>query len=189
LNLKKDHFTKLPALLFLAVGSLVMMIIVAQTGATLKTPATPLGILNLEFAYTAEKAFAVILAWTGLIPADNVFAAIINTWLDFIFLLFYALFLYQASTMLAIRHTGLLSTVGNFLSKGSLAAGILDVFENIGMLLTLNGHISNPVSLLTFLFSIVKWILAIAAVLYILLAGSSLLYKKVIRTALRNLSK
>jgi len=182
LNLKKDYFSKLPGLLFLALGSLVMLIVMAETGATLKTPATPLGILNLEFAYTAEKAFDVIIAWTGMISADNVFAAIINTWLDFIFLLFYALFLYHASRMLAIRHTGLISAMGNFLSKGGLAAGILDVFENIGMLLTLNGHISNTVSLLTFLFSIIKWLLAIAAVFYILVAGSLLLYKKVIRT-------
>lgn len=155
----------------------------AQTGATLKTPTTPLGILNLEFAYNAEKAFAVIFAWTGLIPADNVFAAIINTWLDFIFLLFYALFLYQACMMLAMQHTGLLAAIGSFLSKGALAAGVLDVFENIGMLITLNGHISNPVCLLTFLFSIVKWLLALAAILYILIAGAYLLHKKVPRTS------
>lgn len=171
-------------MLFLAAGSLFMLIVMAQTGATLKTAATPLGILNLEFAYTAEKAFAVIIAWTGLIPADNVFAAIINTWLDFIFLLFYALFLYQASKMLATKHAGLLSAIGHLLAKGALAAGVLDVFENIGMLLTLNGHISNTVSFLTFLFSIVKWLLALAAVLYILIAGALLLYKKVIRTSL-----
>ncbi len=161
-----------------------MLIVMAQTGVTLKTPTTPLGILNLEFAYTAEKAFAVILAWTGLIPTDNVFAAIVNTWLDFIFLLFYALFLYQACKMLATKHTGLLSVIGQFLAKGALAAGVLDVFENIGMLFTLNGHISDTVSLLTFLFSMVKWLLALAAVLYILLAGSLLLNKKVIRTSL-----
>ncbi len=182
--LKKDYFNKLPLLLFLGVGSFLMLIVMGQTSDTLKTSATPLGILNLEFAYTAEKAFAVIIAWSGLIPADNVFAAIINTWLDFIFLLFYSLFLYQASRMLAIRYTGLLSGTGHFLAKGALVAGLLDVFENIGMLLTLNGHISDTVSLLTFLFSIVKWLLALAAVLYILLAGSLLLYKKVIRTSI-----
>lgn len=170
-------------MLFLASGSFFMMIVMAQTGATLKTPATPLGILNLEFAYSAEKAFAVILAWTGLIPADNVFAAIINTWLDFIFLLFYAPFLYQASKMLAIKHAGLLSSIGTVIAKGALAAGVLDVFENIGMLLTLNGHISNTVSMLTFLFSIIKWLLALAAVLYILIAGASLLQKKAFRTS------
>lgn len=184
MTLKKNYFNKPPALLFLATGSLLMLIVMAQTGATLKTAATPLGILNLEFAYTAEKAFAVILAWTGLIPADNVFTAIINTWLDFIFILFYTLFLYQASKMLAITQTGLQSFIGHFLSKGALAAGMLDVLENIGMLLTLNGHISNTVCLLTFLFSIVKWLLAIAAVLYILIAGSLLFYKKTIRTSL-----
>jgi hypothetical protein len=183
LNLKKAYFNKLPVLIFLAAGSLIMMKVMVQTGATLKTPSTPLGILNLEFAYTAEKALAVILAWTGLIPADNVLAAIVNTWLDFIFLLFYSLFLYQACRMLSLKHTRLLSTAGHFIAKGALIAGLLDVFENIGMLLTLNGYISNTVALLTFLFSIVKWLLVLAAVLYILIAGLWLLYGKVLGKA------
>jgi hypothetical protein len=84
--------------------------------------------------------------------------------------------------MLAACYNGLLYKIGSFLAKGALAAGALDVFENIGMLITLHGHISTGCSLFTVIFSITKWVLVMATVLYILFAGALLLYKK-IRTA------
>ena len=155
-----------------------MMVVMAKTGATLKTAATPKGILDLEFAWNATKTTNVVLAWTGIIPADNVLAAMVNTWLDFIFLFFYSLFLNKTCRMIAVKFTGFFSAAGRLVATGALVAGLLDVLENIGMLTSLNGHISNTVSLLTVVFSITKWTLALAAVLYILVAGSSLLLKK-----------
>jgi hypothetical protein len=174
----KSFLNKKSGLLFLLAGTVVMMVVMAKTGATLKTDATPKGILDLEFAYNAAKTTNVISAWTGIIPADNVLAAIVNTWLDFIFLFFYSLFLNKACRMITAKHSGFLSATGSVLATGALVAGLLDIFENAGMLVSLNGHISNSVSLLTFIFSVAKWTLALASILYILVAGLLLLIKK-----------
>ena len=176
-----QQFIKKYRLLFLFAGTLIMMVLMAKSGTTLKTPSTSKGIIDLEFAYNESKAAFVINAWTGIIPADNRFIAIINTSLDFIFLIFYSLFLYFACKMIAAKGNGLFFTIGNFLAKGALAAGALDILENIGMLITLNGHLSDTNTLLTFIFSISKWILVLAAVLYTLIAGARMLYKKLIR--------
>ena len=80
--------------------------------------------------------------------------------------------------MIAAKYSGSLLTTGRTLDMGTLFACLLVVLENIGMLNSLNGNISNTVSLLTFIFSVTKWLLALDAVLYILAAGSLLLFKK-----------
>ena len=65
------------------------------------------------------------------------------------------------------------------MAKAALIAGMLDILENTGMLLTLNGHLSQYITLLTFIFSISKWILVIAAILYVALMGSVLVRRKI----------
>jgi hypothetical protein len=63
--------TKKYRLLFLFAGTLVMIVVMVKTGAPLKTPATPKGILDLEFAYNASKAYTVINAWPCVDAADK----------------------------------------------------------------------------------------------------------------------
>lgn len=150
----------------------------AKTGATLKTPATAIGIIDLEFAYSSEKAFTVINAWKNG-PVDKIPAAKNNTFFDFIFLFFYSLFLYHTCKLIAVSFSGFLWITGRLTAKLTLAAGLLDVFENVGMLITLQGHISDGCSLLTFIFSITKWIIILAAVMYIITSGSLILYQKI----------
>lgn len=156
-----------------AVGSLVMVILMSKTSATLKTPATPLGILNLEFAYNAAKAGTVLNAWQPNERIDNIEIAKFNTWLDFIFLFFYSLFLYKASKMLSGTYKGTLQKTGLLLANGAILAGLLDIMENAGMLFTLQGNINNAILLLTTAVSIIKWILALAAVAYLLIFGAA----------------
>lgn len=153
----------------------------AKTGSTLKTPATPKGILELEFAYNAVKATAVMNSWTDPGQVDNIPAAKLNTWLDFVFLTCYSLFLFHICQLFAASFTGYLYPIGMFLAKGALVAGVLDVLENVGMLVTLHGHVSDGCTLLTFIFSITKWIIALAAVGYAVFAGLLLLRHKLIR--------
>ncbi len=159
----------------------------AKTGATLKTPATPGGILTLEFAYDVPKATSVINTWTGFPSFDHKFAAVINTRLDFIFIFFYALLLYDSCKLIAANSNGSFHAIGNFLAKGALAAGGFDILENFGMLMTLHGPISDNYTLLTFIFSFSKWLLVIAAALYTLIAGAQVLYKKANMRSLANL--
>jgi hypothetical protein len=148
-------------LLILLLGNVVMIVVMTKTGATLKTPATPKGILDLEFAYNTSKAAIVTTAWAG----DNTGAAKINTYLDFIFLLFYSLFLFFTCDKIA-RITK--SKAGTLIANGAMYAGILDIVENAGMLMTLSGNTSGTVTFLTAACSIIKWVLALGAAVYCL---------------------
>ena len=61
---------------FFLIGTLAMMIVMTKTGSTLKTPATPMGILNLEFAYNTTKTAAIINAWAPTNEINNILAAL-----------------------------------------------------------------------------------------------------------------
>lgn len=161
---------------FFLLGSLVMIYVMAKTGAPLKTPGTPLGILDLEFAYNTAKTNTVIEAWTA---SDNIAAAELNTWLDFLFLFFYSFFLFFASKKIAGTFQGMIAKTGQFVATGALAAGILDILENIGMLIALNDHVSGSIAFCTTFFSIIKWGLAIIAVLYVLTGAIMLAYRAI----------
>ena len=159
---------------FFLLGSVVMIYVMAKTGAPLKTPATLHGILDLEFAYNAEKTTVVINAWASL---DNIVAAKLNTWLDFLFLFFYSLFLFFACKKIAGTFHGTVAKAGQLIAKGALVAGFLDILENMGMLIALNGHISGSIALCTTFVSVIKWVLAIMALLYVLTGVITLGYR------------
>lgn len=166
--------------IFLVAGTFIMMYIMASTGRTLKTVATPLGILNLEFAYNSNKVNTVLESWSPGISGrtDNIKAAIKNTWLDFIFLFFYSLLLFFVCMIISGAFSGFIQKLGLFLAMGALNAGLLDIAENAGMLISLNGFTSNSISLFTSICSVIKWLLALSALAYILLAGPFFLYKQ-----------
>ncbi len=166
--------------LFLVAGTLIMLYVMASTGRTLKTTATPLGILNLEFAYTSDKVNTVLEAWSPgrSNSTDNIRIAIKNTWLDFIFLFFYSLLLFYACMIISGSCSGFFQKLGMFLAMGALNAGLLDIAENAGMLISLNGFTSNSISMFTTICSVIKWVLALSALAYILLAGPFFVYKR-----------
>ena len=74
--------------------------------------------------------------------------------------------------------SGFIQKLGLFLAMGALNAGLLDIAENAGMLISLNGFTSNSISLFTSICSVIKWLLALSALAYILLAGPFFLYKQ-----------
>ncbi len=161
---------------FFLLGSLVMIYVMAKTGTPLKTPETPLGILDLEFAYSSAKTNTIIEAWTG---SDNIAVAKLNTWLDFLFLFFYSFFLFFACKKIAGTFHGTVTKAGQLIAKGALVAGFLDILENIGMLIALNGHISGSIAFCTTFVSVIKWALAIMALLYVLTGIITLGYRKI----------
>ena len=160
---------KLLLIVFL-IGTAVMMVVMARTGSPLKTPATPHGIIDLEFAYNASKVNAVIRAWTpsAMESFGKIEAAKLNTYLDFIFLFFYAGFLSLACRSIAQQIKGPVAQAGNIIAAGALLAGFFDVLENIGMLMALGGRVITGIAFLTTFFSVLKWVLAALAVLYVL---------------------
>jgi len=165
---------------FFFTGTIAMMVVMAKTGASLKTAATPLGILDLEFAYNTAKASAVINTWAIVNHIDNITAAKANTYLDFLFLFFYSAFLFLACKKIALYIKGPVGRAGNLIAVAALAAGLLDVLENLGMLISLGGHVSGPITFLTTFFSVIKWVLALFAVLYVLTGALVWSYRKFI---------
>ena len=165
-------------LLIFLLGTLLMMLVMEKTGASLKTTATPLGILNLEFANNTTKITTVLNAWAPTPPADNIEAAINNTYYDFLFLFFYAFFLFFACKKIASVINGFLANAGNIIAVMALLAGFFDVLENTGMLLSLNGHTAGGIAFLTTFFSVIKWCFVIVAVLYVLTGVLILAYRK-----------
>ncbi len=149
------------------IGSLAMMVIMSKSGGVL-SKVTRWGILDLEFAYSKAKADAVLNAWTAAGPDDTIAAAKLNTGLDFIFLFCYSIFLFLAASRISRIFGGGFGKAGKFIARGALAAGVLDVLENGGMLLSLSGHGSNIIAFCTSFCSVIKWALALLAVLYIL---------------------
>jgi hypothetical protein len=153
---------------FFLLGTLAMMVVMAKTGASLKTAATPMGILDLEFAYTISKTTTVINAWAPANGLDNISRAKINTYWDFVFLFFYAGLLFIACKKISTTGKGPFANAGNIIAKAALVAGFLDILENAGMLFSLYGNLSSTVSLSTTGVSIIKWVLAVIAVLYVI---------------------
>lgn len=164
---------------FFFIGTIAMIFVMVKTGAVLKMPETPNGILNLEFAYNTAQTNNIINAWRSTGKPNNVLAAIYNTFYDFIFLFFYAGFLFLACKKIAANIQGPVARAGNIIARAAILAGILDLLENTGMLLTLHGHASNAIAFLTVFFSVIKWTLAIIAVLYVLTGLLQWIYQKI----------
>lgn len=168
---------------FFLLGTLVMMLVMARTGSSLKTPETPMGIIDLEFAYNMSKAETVLHAWAPTLQSDNITVAKINTWWDFIFLFFYAGFLFLTCKKIAAKAKGPVAKAGNIIAKGALLAGFLDILENAGMLVTLSNNGSSTIAFATTFVSLIKWGLVLIAVLYVLAGLIVLVYHKVKITA------
>ncbi len=163
-------------------GTIAMIFVMVKTGASLKTVSTPHGILDLEFAYNTTKTTTIINAWQPSFTESfgKIAAAKLNTQCDFLFLFFYAGFLFLACKKIAANINGPVAKAGNIIAKGAIAAGIFDMIENAGMLLTLNNYHSSAIAFGTTFFSVIKWGLALIAVLYVLTGLLVLAYRKLV---------
>jgi hypothetical protein len=157
--------------IILIAGTFCMMVIMAITGRPMKHPATPFGIVNLELASNATDVQNILNAWDNDISQhrDVLVDARKNTWLDFIFIIFYSLLFYCLCKNISgyFKKNSILQKSGKVFSMAALVAGALDYGENIGMLTSLNGHITDGISLFTATCSTIKWILIISILLFL----------------------
>ena len=133
-------------------------------GANLITEATPYGIVNLEFASTAEELNAVLFGW----PNADVKA---NIYIDFVFIPFYVLFFSTAA--LACSQAWVSSSMqsaGKSLSKAVYFAGVLDLIENKIMLDSFAGSFSDFTLMLTNWCAGAKFLLLLVVMLYIVIS-------------------
>jgi hypothetical protein len=155
---------------------------VAKTGSSLQTKETPLGILHLELPFNKLKADSVLTTWKNSFNnagTTNIQVAKTNNWWDFLFLIFYSLFLFTAINRLADNFTGGFGRAGKKLGRLAFVVAALDIAENIGMFQMLDGNVTNGIALFTSICSSIKWLLAIMLVLYILLMAPLVWYNSV----------
>jgi hypothetical protein len=161
---------------FLLAGTIIMMLAMYCSGKPLQTAETPAGIVALELAPTKAKAESILSSWKKASAANYniVTSAKMNTWFDFIFLFFYSCFLCSCLLLLAARLHNKIGHVLKLAAPVILFAGLMDIFENAGMLLTLGGFSNDIVVGITFTCALIKWIIVLATLL--LLIYASLLY-------------
>ncbi len=164
---------------FFFIGTIAMMAVMAKTGSILKTPEAPMGILNLEFAYNTVKTASIINSWASINHVDVITAAKVNTYWDFLFLCFYAGFLFLACKKIAVNTAGAFAKSGNIIAKAACWAGFLDIIENTGMLITLSNQGSSIIAFCTTFVSVIKWALALIALLYVLTGLLALGWRKI----------
>ena len=126
------------ALLALAVLVVASGVALRRLDASLRTPASPAGIVSFEFAASRERADQMLEAWgeTGRRMARQ------SLWLDFLFLAGYAPGLALLCAAPADRARGEHATraaLGDALAWGQLAAGGLDALENLALLRVVGG--------------------------------------------------
>ena len=145
--------------------SLVLTILLAyllrRQGAALMTPVSPLGIIDLEFAWTAEKLSQLQLFWQREVLSKNIY-------IDFAFLIAYGVFLYTAChwRALVIRNE---KAAGVFATLAVTAAS-LDLLENFLMLLVWYGRFQPFVLKIIAVVAAIKFLLVMAVLVFLLLS-------------------
>lgn len=148
-------------------GTIFMAVLLQITGKALITKSTPMGILNLELASAANATQQIVNVWerNNLIPIAE-----IHTARDFVFLIFYSLLLFTCCRWLSKKLTNsvFIYKAGKWLGFAALFAGAMDVLENLGMLVSLTGRVSEKITLFTFYASVIKWAIVALCLVYLL---------------------
>jgi hypothetical protein len=164
-------------IVLLIIITVVMIWVMNKSGNPLKTATTPLGILNLELALTKNETSEIVQQWNQqqLIPVAQK-----NTYYDFIFLISYgALFYFLCrQTAKQFRINTFPRKVSYLLAYAAILAGIMDILENSGMLLSLSGHIGNSITLFTFTASLIKWSLVAGCISWLIIAVFIILFRR-----------
>lgn len=162
-------------LLILFIGTVTMIFVMRWHGSLLITPVSKAGIVSLELAKTTEQASLIINEWEeeGVLKQ-----AITNTYIDFVFILFYALFLYAYCFFISTKQQPWAATISRTLAIAALTAGFCDVIENYFMLQLLQQSVTATYALLSWLFAVIKFGLLLAVILWSLLNLLVLFRKK-----------
>ncbi|MBX9784761.1 MAG: hypothetical protein K2X48_15845 [Chitinophagaceae bacterium] len=153
-------------LLILFLGTVAMIAVMRWHGAPLITPVSKAGIVSLELAKSTEQATIIINQWQ---QNNLIQQAINNTYIDFVFIIFYALFLYAYCFYISIKQQPWAGAISRTLALAALTAGLCDVIENYCMLQMLQGSVTSAHAFLSWLFAVIKFGLLMAVILWSLL--------------------
>jgi hypothetical protein len=157
------HSTRKPLFLALLAWTLVMVVIFQGLNTPLTTSAALAGIVSHQFAWTPEKAQAILTSWAG---RASLFAAF-GLGFDFLFMPSYALTVALGALLAAGRHSDWLSRLGTWAAYGVFTAAIFDALENIGQALQLlNGAVTAPMTHFVGVCAYIKFTLLLLGILY-----------------------
>ncbi|HVE70149.1 MAG TPA: hypothetical protein VNI54_02185 [Thermoanaerobaculia bacterium] len=154
---------RVPVFWALLIGTVALSFYLTAQGKQLIRAGTPGAIVDLELAWTKTAAQSVIAKWANVLHVARR-----SIYVDFVFIVFYSLLLRMVCAAASQHLNGGWQRAGELLAWGMLVAGVLDVIENIGMLMMLNGNFA-PV-LIVSIAAAVKFLLLAAGVVYILAA-------------------
>jgi len=158
------------ALLALAPLAIGVLLLLSSLDASLRTPASPNGIVSFELAGDSDRASRMLEAWgdQGRRSADR------SLRLDFLFLAAYApglaLLCGAASDRTRAVHARL-ARAGALLAWGQLAAGALDAVENLALLRVLGGSSADAWPALAAACAWPKFALVAAGLVYLATSG------------------
>ncbi len=133
-------------------------------GAALKNSFTPMGIIHLEFAPSAEVFQKILSQW-------DLQTLRWNLALDFLYIPVYTYFFRLTLALLAHRHRSkLVQQIGLLLRNAALLAFLCDILENIGMIISLGGLTSTWIYSLTNKLAGVKFAIIGINMIYILVS-------------------
>lgn len=122
----------MPKLTIAFIAAIIMTIVMQWQGSDLVNETAPMGIVNLEIDRPVSRVQDVIASNT---KSDWY----MNISLDFVYIFFYTAFFYLASLSFHKKERPLFKgKSGKWFIKLSIAAGVLDVIENLSMLWSLN---------------------------------------------------
>ncbi len=148
--------------------TLVLFAVFQVLNAPLVTLAAPAGIVSHQFAWSVEKAQAILASWAGRPSLSAAF----SLGLDYLFIPSYALTVALGALLAAGRHSSSLRRLGIWAVYAVCAAAIFDALENVGLARQLlTGLVSAPMTFLTGLCASLKFTLLILAVLYGVVCG------------------
>lgn len=148
-------------------GTIIMTGVMRWHGNSLtKTATTKAGIVALEFAKTKQRADEITSTWSNAGLQQH---AINNTYIDFVFIFFYSLFLFSANWLFSIKQYSVSKKITQLIALCGLTAGLLDIIENFFLLKMLHLNINNSEATITWWLAAIKFTFVAIAFLSILI--------------------
>ncbi len=169
------------ALWLLGTGTVLLLIVLSIVDQPLRTVAAPNGIVSFELAKNIETSREILNTWSG---RAQIFAAF-SLGIDYLFLIFYALFLGLAVFRLT-RHDFKGKTwwarLGTILVWAPFWAAVFDALENYCLIRQLFGAQNELLTLFARSFALLKFLLIGLTLLYLALGLIRLLLRQLLAT-------
>jgi hypothetical protein len=150
--------------------ALLTMLALQALGASLKTEASPSGIVSFELAGSLANIATTLTSWD---PTTRIYAGL-NLGLDYLFIGTYVGAIGLGCVLVAeslSRYVRPLGTAGVLLAWGILLAGILDCVENYALIKLLLGSQANILAVVARFCAIPKFLIVLFGLLYVILGA------------------